>query len=180
MRYKPQTGEVDILAEGAAFANGVAVDKDEMYILYSSTFDGCVMKYYLQGSKKGTAERIIDNLPGFLDGADCSFKSGLCYIAIPTPISGLVQTIFSLPPWMSKAVRTLLMVIPRTWAPKAESYGAVAEIDPGRGERRPRVVRVFQDPSGKDMQMLTGVTEHDGKIYLGSLHNNHIGVLTLD
>jgi len=180
LRYKPETGEVDILADGAAFANGVAVDKDEMYILYTSTFEGCVMKYYLQGSKKGTAERILDNLPGFLDGADCSFKSGLCYVAIPTPISGLVQTIFALPPWMSKAVRTLLMIIPRTWAPRAEAYGAVAEIDPGRGERRPKVVRTFQDPSGKDIQMLTGVTEHDGKVYLGSLHNNHIGVLTLD
>jgi len=180
LRYKPETGEVDILADGAAFANGVAVDKDEMYILYTSTFEGCVMKYYLQGSKKGTAERILDNLPGFLDGADCSFKSGLCYVAIPTPISGLVQTIFALPPWMSKAVRTLLMIIPRTWAPRAEAYGAVVEIDPGRGERRPKVVRTFQDPSGKDIQMLTGVTEHDGKVYLGSLHNNHIGVLTLD
>ena len=179
LRYKPENGEVDVLATNAAFANGVAVDKDERYVLYTSTFEGCVMKYHLQGPTAGTVERILDNFPGFLDGADCSFDSGLCYVAIPTPISALVQTIFSLPPWLGKPVRTLLMMIPRTWAPKAVSFGAVAEIHPGNEEVKAHIVRVFQDPDGKDMSMVTGVTERDGKVYLGSLHNNHVGVLTL-
>ena len=184
LRYKPETGEVDVLATNAAFANGVAIDKDETYVLYTSTFEACVMKYHLKGEKEGTAERLPLNnaFPGFLDGADCSFESGLCYVAVPTPMSELVRTIFSLPPWLGKRIRTLLLMIPRSWAPKAKPFGAVAEIFPGDDEKgmSAGVVRIFQDPDGRDMSMVTGVTVHDGKVYLGSLHNNHVGVLILD
>ena len=39
LRYKPETGEVDVLATGVAFANGVALDKDETFVLFASTYD---------------------------------------------------------------------------------------------------------------------------------------------
>ena len=39
LRYKPETGEVDVLAKRVAFANGVAVDKDETFVLFASTYD---------------------------------------------------------------------------------------------------------------------------------------------
>lgn len=39
LRFIPETGAVDILATGVAFANGVAVDVDEAFVLYTSTFD---------------------------------------------------------------------------------------------------------------------------------------------
>ena len=181
LRYKPETGEVDILVPtGAAFANGVAVDKDETYVLYISTYDASVMKYHLMSEKAGQSERVLDNFTGFLDGADCSVRNGLCYVAIPSTLSPLVKTIFSLPPWLGKPVRSFLLMIPRTWSPQPEPYGGVAEIHPGDEGSPARIVRVFQDPTGQDMSFVTGVTEHEGSLYLGSLHNNHVGVLSLD
>ena len=48
LRYKPETGEVDVLATGTAFANGVAVvGAHEMSVLYTSTFESTVMSHHL-------------------------------------------------------------------------------------------------------------------------------------
>ena len=55
------------------------------------------------------------------------------------------------------------------------TYGGVVEIDPGNGQ-----TRLLQDPRGEDIGiMLTGVTLWDEKQYLGSLHNDYIGVYDL-
>lgn len=181
LRYKPETGEVDILATGAAFANGVAVDRDETYVLYTSTYEADVMKYHLTGEHKGTADRLHLSFPGFLDGTDCSFsREVLCYVAIPTPVPGLAAAIFSMPSWISLFLRSFLMMTPRTLSPPPEHYGGAAEIHPGDGDNGARIVRVFQDPDGVDMDFITGVTVHERKLYLGSLHNNFVGVLSLD
>mmetsp|Transcript_8156 Transcript_8156/g.17625 ORF Transcript_8156/g.17625 Transcript_8156/m.17625 type:complete len:461 (-) Transcript_8156:201-1583(-) len=201
LRYKPESGEVDLLTTDACFANGVAVDAEETFVLYTSTYDGVVMKYPLGSlSSKGRrtidettmedgdgstggAKRILDRFPGFLDGATCSSqRNGLCYVAVPSTVPTLVKVIFSLPSWLSVPLRTLLLIIPRTWSPKPDKYGGVAELHPGNEKDGvpARILRVFQDADGRDVSMITGVTEHDGKLYLGSLHNDFVGVLSLD
>ena len=185
LRYKPETGMVDVLvANGVAFANGVAVNEDETYVLYSSTFEGRIMKYPLINNEEEEPstepERILDTFPGFLDGVDCSFQSGLCYVAIPTPMSPLVGAIFGMPTWLSRPIRSFLLMIPRTWAPKEKPYGGAAEIHPGNETSPARIIRIFQDPDGRDISMVTGVTEHNGKLYLGSLHGNYVGVISLE
>lgn len=179
LRYIPETGKVDILATGGAFTNGVAVNADETYVLYTSTFEGSVMKYPLneEGAKP---ERILDNFPGFLDGVDCSFQSGLCYVAIATPMDPLVGAIFAMPTWIGRPIRSFLMMLPKSLAPKVKQYGAAAEIHPGDENSPARITRIFQDPDGRDVSTVTGVTEHDGKLYLGSLHANSVGVVTLE
>ena len=187
LRYKPETGEVHILVTGVAFANGVAVNKDETYVLYSSTFEGSVMKYPINDDddddvEEGRAkpERILDHFPGFLDGVDCSFQSGLCYVAIATPLDPLIGAIFAMPTWIGRPIRTLLMMLPKALAPKVKQYGAAAEINPGDENTPARIIRIFQDPDGRDISTVTGVTEYDGKLYLGSLHGNYVGVVSLE
>lgn len=73
MRFIPETGEVDVLATGVAYANGVAVKKGETYVLYVLTFEVSVMKYHLNG-KEGGPERILDQFTGFLDGLIARFS----------------------------------------------------------------------------------------------------------
>ena len=48
-------------------------------------------------------------------------------------------------------------------------------VDPENPEATPVLL---QDPTGTDIAALTGVTVHDNKLYLGSLHNDFIGVYT--
>ena len=201
LRYMPETGEVDVLATGAAFANGVSVmDEEETRVMYTSTFEAVVMMHRLNGNGKGGgggggeeeegggAERVLDGFPGLLDGIDCprSSRRGLCYVAIVTTLSPSVNAIFSMTPsWLGRIVRSILMMIPRSWSPPAERYGGVAEIYVGDDDENgsgptPRITRIFQDVDGRDFSTITGVTEHGGKLYLGSLHADYVGVVSLD
>jgi sugar lactone lactonase YvrE len=180
LRYKPETGDVDILATGASFANGVAVDRDETYVLFISTYDRAVMKYYLKGEKAGQRDKLLDQFPGFLDGVDCSFSTGKCYVAMPSTVSSSLLSLFKVPSFVSKTIRNLLLMLPRNATPDAEPYGGFAEIDPGNDNSPGSVLQIFQDPDGRDIDFITGVTEFDGKVYLGSLHGDFIGVYDLN
>lgn len=133
----------------------------------------------MNGEGRGP-ERILDQFTGFLDGLDCSFQRDRCYVAIPSAMSPVVRAIFSLPSLIGIPIRSFLMMIPRTLTVKAVAYGGVAEIYAGDGINPARIVRLIQDPDGTDINMITGVTEHLGKLYLGSLHNNYVSVLTLE
>jgi len=101
-------------------------------------------------------------------------------VAICATVSPLIGAIFSLPPLIGVPLRTLLMALPRAWGPKPEEYGGAAEIHPGDADSPARVLRTFQDPDGRDVGFVTGVTEREGKLYLGSLHSDYVGVLSLD
>lgn len=59
LQYDPATDEVTILARNLFFANGVAVDKDETYLVQSQTFAMELSKYHLTGSKQGTLETAV-------------------------------------------------------------------------------------------------------------------------
>jgi len=179
LRYKPETGDVDLIASGALFANGVAVDAQESFVVFTSTFEGKVMKYHLTGEKEGQLETILTDFPGFLDGIDCSFDSSLCFVAMPAPATPELKALFTIrPAILSRLIRTILMLLPRGLAPDAKPYGGVAIVHRGDEFSKPSVKQIYQDPTGVDISVITGVTEGpDGKLYLGSLHNDFIGVL---
>ena len=171
---------VDVLASNINFANGVAVDKDESYVIVSETFSSRVLKYHLKGDRAGQLELIIPELPSFPDGADCDFSTGFCYIPMPTGPLPIVKFLFSLPQVIEKHLRTLIMILPRSLQPQVLPYGGMVEIYPGSGEVPPSVSRIFLDPHGETINFLTGVTVHENSIYLGSLENKYIGVYSLD
>jgi sugar lactone lactonase YvrE len=63
LRYNPSMDQVTVLARRLWFANGVAVDKEEDYLLYAKTFSLRVAKHYLTGDTQGTIEHIVDGDP---------------------------------------------------------------------------------------------------------------------
>lgn len=179
LRYQPETGNVDVLATGIWFANGIGVDKDETFIVISETFAARYLKYHLAGEKKGQVEVILDQMVGLPDGADCSHTTGLCYAAIISSPPPILKALYALPPSLNRFVRTLLMLVPKNLQPNPESYGCFMEIFPGDEINTPNVSRVVQDLHGEDLRLVTGVTEHQGKLYLGSLEVDEVGVYDL-
>ena len=93
---------------------------------------------------------------------------------MPSSVLPLMKRIAKLPNSINMALRNIIMVLPRSVAPKIVPYGGVVEIDPGNGQSR-----LLHDSCGEDIGMLTGVTLWDDKLYLGSLHNDYIGVYDL-
>ena len=71
LRYKPETGEVDVLATRAALANGVAVvDADETSVLYTSTFESAAMRHHLgkDGDNDGMNIVVVVVVGGWVGG----------------------------------------------------------------------------------------------------------------
>lgn len=177
LEYNPVTNEVRVLVHDIHFANGVAVDKDEQFVLVSETFQARTLKYYLQGPKKGTIEPIA-TFPAFSDGVDCSSKTGLCYVALPTS-PGPMSLVYKIPHPVDRYIRTLMMTLPRSLAPRPPPFGGVVEIDPGDTVKEQRIVRLLLDPKGEDVPFITGTTVHHDKLYLGFYKEDFIGVYDL-
>jgi len=180
LRYDPSTDDVVVLADGIFFANGVTVDKDETFVMVSETFQARTLKYYLEGGKKGTIEVMANKFPGYPDGADCTSVNGLCYATLASAIPPIIKIIYSMPHPIDMVLRSFIMMIPKRFLPKVVPYGGIVEISPGDSTSCGQITRIIQDPTGKDIGMITGVTVHQEKLYLGSIQNNFIGVYDLN
>jgi Strictosidine synthase len=173
LQYDPHTDTTTILAQDLKFANGIAVDKDESYLIVAETFGVNLLKYNLAN---GTMETLIGSrdLPGYLDGVDCSWTTGLCYAVMPSAIVAIHKFWNYLPIKGSQLFRTMLLLMPSWLMPAVKKFGGLVEVDPITKE-----FRFILDASGKDVSMLTGVTVYKNKLYLGSLKNKYIGVYNL-
>jgi sugar lactone lactonase YvrE len=175
LQYDPSTDEVSVLARNIHFANGVAVDENEDFLFLSETFGPRLLKYDLKAGGFQGLEVVVDNkdITGYVDGLDCAGTK--CYAVMPSAISPVHKLWSMLPAAVDVFVRTLIMALPKSFMPPVQKYGGILEVDPSTG-----AFRYFQDPNGLDIAMLCGVTEHDGKLYLGSLENDYIGVYNLE
>lgn len=179
LRYDPKTDEVQVMARGLHFPNGIAVDKDETHVFFAETFALRMMKYSL---KDDTLEVVVDEgLTGYPDGADCAWKgatstrSSSCYAVMPSAMTPLLKKVMAIGhPW-DMVVRTLLMGLPKSLAPPVKTYGGLIEINIEASNE----FQLIQDPFGSDIGMLTGVTVYDNRLYLGSLKNEFVGVYQL-
>merc|ERR1719491_396843 len=72
-------------------------------------------------------------------------------------------------------------MLPPSLAPKPQMYGGFLEMSPllSSSSSKSRITRVFQDPTGENVSLITSVTEYGGKVYLGNLHETYIGVYDL-
>jgi len=176
LRYNPNTNQVDILLDNIWFANGVAVDKDETFVLVVESFSARILKYNLEDQ---TLEMVEVLLPGIPDGVDCSSNTDKCYVALASK-EPPAFALFRLPDVLSKFIRTFISILPPSLGPQPESYGGFAEIALDKNDNCWKVSRIVQDPNGEDMKLSTGVTEHDGRLYLGSLDTDYVGVYDLN
>ena len=70
-------------------------------------------------------------------------------------------------------VRRLVTLQPEKLQPQPKRYGLIAEVDASG-----TLLRTLHDPTGR-LAMITGIREHGGRLYLGSLTEPSIAVLDL-
>lgn len=158
-----------ILLKGLYFANGVALSKNEDFILVNETYRYRIMRYWLKGPKKGTSDIFIDNVPGFPDGVS-SNRKGIFWLALFTIRNDMMDGLHPYP-----FLKSLLTKLPRSMWPKPFPYGLVLAINE-KGE----IVKSLHEPTGKHLKEITSAEEHKGYLYLGSLHNDRIGKFKLE
>ncbi len=168
LAYDARTRETRVVLDGLYFANGVAVSRDQSFVLLSETGKYRVLRVWLDKERAGKWEVLIDNLPGFPDNISAN-ERGEFWLALVTPRNGLLDWLLPRP-----FLRKIILRLPAFMQPAPKRHGFIIELDSSG-----RVTRTLQDPSGKSFALVSSVLEHQGKLYLGSIGEEAVGRLTI-
>ena len=161
-------GSVEVVLDGLAFGNGVALAADASYVAVAETGARTVVRWWLTGPKAGTRDFLVTDLPGYPDNI-ARGSDGLIWVSIASPVDPLVERIQRGP----LPLRKLVTRIPERLQPAPKhTVRAQAYDDAGT------LVHDL-DVQGSSYHMVTGVREHDGRVWLGSLHEPAVAVVSL-
>ncbi len=161
-------GTVTVALEGLAFANGVALAADESFVCVAETRGRTVVRLWLTGPRAGERDLLAGDLPGYPDNISRG-SDGLIWVSLASPVDGLVERLGSAPMVLRRAITR----IPEALQPKPKHTIRVqAYADDGR-----LVHDLDIDHPG--YHMVTGVREHAGQVWMGSLHEPSVAVYDL-
>jgi len=161
-------GAVEVVLDGLRFANGVALSAAEDYVAVAETSARTVVRRWLTGERAGQRDHLVQDLPGYPDNI-ARGSDGLVWVTIASPTDPVLERLQRGPLWVRRQVTR----IPARLQPKPKRTVRVqAYADDGA---------LVHDCSvdTDEYHMVTGVREHDGRVWLGSLHEPAIAVLEL-
>jgi len=167
LRLDPD-GTITLLESGLSFANGVALAGDESYVAVAETRARTVVRHWLKGDRAGQRDLLVSDLPGYPDNI-ARGSDGLIWVTISSPKDPLVELIGKGPLWVRKQVTR----IPERLQPAPKRTIRVQAFD-----NSGRLVHDV-DVKHEGYHMVTGVREHDGRVWLGSLHEPAVAVVDL-
>lgn len=161
-------GTVEVVLDGLEFANGVALASDESFVAVAETGAYQVRRLWLSGPAAGTSDVLVANLPAVPDNLSTG-SDGLIWIALPSHRPAALDWLHRRPP----VLRKIAWALPERLQPRQSRTVWVMAVD-----STGRVVHDLQG-SGEAYHMVTGVREHAGRVYLGSLVEPAIAVFDL-
>jgi sugar lactone lactonase YvrE len=160
-------GRVEVHLTGLAFANGVALAADESFVCVAESGGRSVVRLWLAGERAGQRDFLVDDLPGYPDNI-ARGSDGLIWVTLASPYDSLLEVLRYKAPMLLRKAATRL---PARLQPKPKQTVRVqAYDDQGR-----LVHDIDADPSS--YHMVTGVREHHGDVWLGSLEESAVAVL---
>jgi sugar lactone lactonase YvrE len=161
-------GAVEVVLDGLRFANGVALAADESYVAVAETAGRTVVRRWLTGGRAGETDHLVEDLPGYPDNISRG-SDGLVWVTIASPTDPVVERLMHAP----APLQRLAWKLPAPLQPKPKRTARVMAFDDDG-----RVVHdITADASG--YHMVTGVREHEGRVWLGSLEEPSIAVFDL-
>lgn len=166
--YDPKTKVTSLLLAGLYFANGIALSKNEDFLLINETYRYRITKLWLTGPKKGLTDDFISNLPGFPDNITRA-PNGDFWLALFTVRNDRMDSLHPSP-----FLKKLIANLPKIFWPKPEPYGFAVLLNE-KGE----ILQTLQDPGGMELREVTSVIQKGNKLYIGSLYHDRIGIYDL-
>jgi 2-keto-4-pentenoate hydratase/2-oxohepta-3-ene-1,7-dioic acid hydratase in catechol pathway/sugar lactone lactonase YvrE len=167
-RYRPGAKDLDLIADGLYFPNGMALAPDESFVLVAQTAGYDILRIGLTGPAAGRPEPFASNLPGLPDNMSPAGNDragdGTYWVAFPSPRLPFVDRMMPHP-----APRRIAARLPERLQPAAQRYGLVARVGADG-----TIIRSLHGPAGSYREIV-GVREHDGWLYLGSLAEPAVG-----
>lgn len=153
LAYRPSTGAAEVVATGLYFPNGVALTPDESALLVAETTTHRLLRIDLSG---GAVTELAD-LPAYPDNMS-GVGDGTYWVALPSPRLAIEERLLPHP-----MLRRLVVFLPDRLQPQPARYGLVAQVDSAG-----TVLRTLHGPAGR-YTVITGVRQHGGALWLGSL-----------
>lgn len=168
--YDPATGTTRTVVHDVRFCNGVCLAHDAKSILFCETFGLRLMRYWIEGPRKGRTEVVIANLPGSPDNINRSSDGGywLALVAMRAPVYDVAMR---MPSFRMRMIKELPF---DEWLFPGINNGCIVKLD-AYGQP----VESYWDPGGESHPTLTSMREDRGYLYLGGLENNRIGRIKL-
>ena len=151
-------GSVDLLLDGLAFANGVALSADESFVAVAESAARTVVRRWLTGPRAGETDKLAEDLPGYPDNI-ARGSDDLIWVTIGSPRDPVLELLQRAP----LPVRRTAWKVPEALQPKPKRTVRVMALD----DEGTVVHDLSADAA--DFHMATGVREHEGTVWLGSL-----------
>ncbi|WP_408895564.1 SMP-30/gluconolactonase/LRE family protein [Nocardioides sp. R1-1] len=165
-------GTVTVVLDGLAFANGVALSAAGDFVCVAETGARTVVRQWLSGPRQGQRDHLCRDLPGYPDNI-ARGSDGLIWVTIASPTDPLVERLQRGP----MALRKLATRLPEALQPRPQQTVRVVAYDDGG--RLVHDIDITPAEHGASYHMVTGVREHEGRVWLGSLHEPAIAVVDL-
>ncbi|KAA8523338.1 hypothetical protein F0562_009761 [Nyssa sinensis] len=173
LKYDPSSNETVILLDDLGFANGVAISKDQDYVVVCETWKFRCLKYWLGGERKGKTEVFVDNLPGGPDNINLA-PDGSFWIALLELTSSEFKFVHNSK--VAAIVKHLIAAIPKLIERVTGVRNKAMVVNVATDGK---IMKMFDDPNGKVMSFVTSALEFEDHLYLGSLNSNFVGKLPL-
>ncbi|MGO4257306.1 SMP-30/gluconolactonase/LRE family protein [Marmoricola sp. RAF53] len=160
------SGALEVVLDGLAFANGVALAPDESFVAVAETVGRSVVRIWLTGERAGERDLFCSDLPGYPDNIALG-SDGLIWVSIPSTTDAVAERVLRLP----RPLRVLLSSLPQRFqARETRVVRALAFAPDG----------TLVHDLGADatrFHMVTGLREHDGVLWLGSLEEPAVAAI---
>ncbi|MBZ5733652.1 SMP-30/gluconolactonase/LRE family protein [Nocardioides sp. TRM66260-LWL] len=171
LRLDPD-GTVAVVLTGLAFANGVALAPDGSCVVVAETAARTLVRWWITGERAGTRDLLAADLPGYPDNI-ARGSDGLVWVSIASPRDPVVERLQRGPLWVRRAATS----IPQPLQPKPKRTVRVQAYELGRVPGQPGRLVHDLDVDAPGYHMVTGVREHEGRVWLGSLEEPAVAVL---
>ena len=168
LRYDPASGATEVLLDGLQFANGVALSRDEDFVLVNETGSYRITRYWLKGAKAGTHDLFFDNLPGFPDGISAN-GHGTFWLALYSPRNALLDAMSDKP-----LLRKMAFRLPELLQPRPAHHAFVLGLDENAA-----VIHNLQGTGPGAFAPITSAEQHGDILYLGSLTETRFAAYSL-
>lgn len=152
LQYDPCTKKVTVLLKNLAFANGVALSKDNSFLLVAETATFKIFKLWLRGPKAHDVE-LFSQLQRPADNIKRT-DNGEFWVALNSR-RGLHGNQTSSVSWLTK-----------------DPVGV-------KFDEQGNVVNVLDGEGGRTLESVSEVEEHNGKLWIGSVVKPYVGVIKL-
>lgn len=157
-------GEVTTVRDGLAFANGVALTADGSQVWVAETALAQIRRLTLDGEELGVVE-----VPGHPDNIALG-SDGLIWVAVASPPDSILKFLQG----PGARLRPAALRLPESLKPSPKRTVRAVAYD--------RTGALVHDLSAdaSEWHMVTGVREHDGQVWLGTLVESAIAVMSVD